>query len=103
MNKEEFLKLAWRLEELMMKADLLRREVGNCGGQCDGLDGMETVDLCQPCSDVFEKLLEEDDKLAENKEFNDVLAKLQQACKADKSGEYDLILRQFRGGGVKPH
>src|SRR5450759_1617644 len=80
MDKEEFIDLVWRLEQIMMTADLLRREVGNCGGQCEGLNGMETVDLCEPCADVFEKLLEEDDRLADTKEFNEVLEKLKQAC-----------------------
>ena len=45
MNKEEFIDLVWRLEEILMHVDHLRSEIGNCPEKCDGLDA-EDYEVC---------------------------------------------------------
>ncbi len=92
MNKKEFLDLVWKLEEIMMHRDYLRRQIGECGEGCD--DGDEG--LCPECSQLFELVITEDERLAKNKELNEVQRKLKQACEEDKTGEYQRILNQSR-------
>lgn len=97
MNKDQFLDLICQFETLVMQADHWRRQIGNCGGQCDGYDGQEDEGLCPTCCDAFMKVQAEDEKLARNKEFNAVLVSLKKACDDDKSGEFARILTQIRG------
>ena len=96
MDKEEFIDLVWRLEEILMVADHLERQVGNCGELC----GIEDEGLCPECSEAVEKVIAEDKRLAENKELDTILIKLKKACDADKTGEYERILKQSREGKV---
>jgi len=100
MDKEEFLALAWRLEEILMQLDYLRSQIGNCGEQCQGLDAGEDEGLCPACCDAFAAVLAEEDSLAEGRELDEVLKKLRQACDEDKTGQYERILRQTREGKV---
>jgi hypothetical protein len=96
MNKQEFLDLVWQLDEILMEADYLERQIGNCGEQC----GIEDEGLCPECCKALEKVIAEDERLAGNKELDNVLKKLKQACKEDKTGEYERILKQSREGKV---
>ncbi len=80
----------------MMQRDYLRSQIGQCGEGCDE----EDEGLCPTCSDIYKKVLAEDDKLAGNKEFDDVLKKLKQACAEDKTGEYQRILDVPRESNV---
>lgn len=96
MNKKEFLDLAWKLEEIMMHRDHLRNQIGLCGSGC----GDEDEGLCPACLKIFEQVQTEDGRLAQNRELNEVLKKIKQACAEDKSGEYERIFNQFREGKV---
>jgi hypothetical protein len=95
MEQAEFLNLAWRLEELLMHRDYLDQQIGKCGGQCDGNNG-DDEGLCPKCCQVFMQLQREDDRLGADKEFNNVMTKLKQACDEDKTGRYQRILSQSR-------
>ena len=35
MNKQDFFDLLWRVEEILMQRDHLRKQIGKCGGDCD--------------------------------------------------------------------
>ena len=96
MNKEEFLDLVWRLEEMLMHSDHLRNQIGKCGGSCD----IEDEGLCPECCIAYEKVMDEDKRLAGNKVFTKVLKELKQACDENKSGEYERILSQHRDGKI---
>jgi hypothetical protein len=100
MNKETFYDLLWRLEEILMHADHLRRQIGNCGGQCDGYDGIDDQGLCRTCCDALEKVMAEDEKLGKSKELDEVLKMLKRACDEDKTGDYKRILNHSREGKV---
>ena len=100
MDKEEFLDLVWRLEEILIQADHLRSQVGKCGEQCEGFDGIDDGGLCPSCCDTFARVITEEKRLAENKELADVLKKLRRACDEDKTGEYERILKQSIEGKV---
>jgi hypothetical protein len=100
MEQDEFLDLVWRLEELLMQVDHLRSQIGNCPDKCDGLDAEEDEGLCPACCDTFARVLAEEEGLGENREFNEVMQKLKQACEEDKSGVYERILKQSREGKV---
>jgi len=99
MEQTEFLNLVWRLEALLMNRDYLNHQIGKCGGQCEGNNGVDEG-LCPKCCEVFKLLQQEDDRLAADKEFNDVMDRLKQACDQDKSGRYRRILEQSRDGKV---
>ncbi len=79
-----------------MVADHLERQIGNCGEQC----GIEDEGLCPACCTALEKVIAEDNRLAENKELDDILKMLKRACDEDMTGEYERILKQSREGRV---
>jgi len=91
-NKEEFLSLVWRLEEIMMHREHLRNQIRQCGEGCDD----EDEGLCPACCDIFEKVSAEDNRLAGNRELDAVSKKLKKACDEDRTGEYKRILEQTR-------
>ena len=89
MNKQEFLDLVWRLDEILIHRDNLRSQIGKCGNGCDDED--EDEGLCPECCEVFEKLQEEDDRLAKNKELDAVLKALRQEPRSDRpSGKHEV-------------
>jgi len=92
MNKEEFLSLVWRHEEIMMHRDHLRNQIEQCGEGCDD----EAEGLCPACCDVFEKVRAEDKRLAGNRELDAVSKKLKKACDWDRTGENKRIIEQIR-------
>lgn len=96
MEQEDFLNLVWRLEELLMHRDHLNQQITNCREGCDKEDN----GLCPACTEVFMQVQQEDERLAANKEFNDVMDKLKEACDEDTSGRYRRILEQSREGKV---
>ncbi|MGD0886320.1 MAG: hypothetical protein ABSA46_15875 [Thermodesulfovibrionales bacterium] len=98
MNKQEFLGLVWRLEEILVHVDHLRSQIGNCGKPCEGLDAIDDDGLCLECCDTFARVLAEEERLAEDKEYNEVMRKLKEACDDDKSGVYQRVLKQSREG-----
>jgi len=81
---------------MLMQSDHLRNQIGKCGEGCD----IEDEGLCPVCCDAFEKVITEDERLAGNGEFSEVLRKLKQACDEDKSGEYQRILSHHRDSKV---
>ena len=96
MDKEEFLKLLWQFEELLIHRDNLESQIGICGEGC----GEDDEGLCPECCEVFEMVQAEDERLDQNQEFNNILKQLEEACNADLTGEFQRILDQPRGGGV---
>lgn len=98
MNKEEFLDLVWRLEEILMQVDHLNSQIGKCPEGCEGLDAEDDEGLCPACCDTFARVLAEEERLGKDKEYNEVMAKLKEACDEDKTGQYERILRQSREG-----
>jgi hypothetical protein len=100
MNKEEFLDLVWRLEEMLMSLDYLRGQIENCPEKCYGLDAEEDEGLCPVCCDTFAKVLAEEKRLSEDREYNEVMRKLKEACDEDITGVYERILKQSREGKV---
>jgi hypothetical protein len=96
MDKEEFIDLVWRMEEILMHLDYLRSRVGNCGKPCKGLAVEDDEDLCPDCCDWFAQVLAEEERLSEDKQYNDVIGKLKEACDEDKTGQYQRILKQSR-------
>lgn len=100
MNKEEFIELVWQYEEMLNHVDYLNSQIGNCGGQCEGLDADEDEGLCPACCDVFMKVLAEEERLEKDMEYNEVMRKLKEACDEDKSGEYRRILSQIEKSTV---
>jgi hypothetical protein len=99
-TRKEFLDLVWQLEEMLMQLDHLRSQIGNCAEKCEGLDAMDDEGLCPSCCDTFAIVLAEEERLAEDKEYNEVMRKLKEACDEDKTGQYERILRQSREGKV---
>ncbi len=83
-----------------MHLDYLRSYVGNCGNQCGGVEAVDDEGLCPTCCDWFSQVLAEEERLEEDKEYNEVMGKLQMACDDDKSGRYRRILEQSREGRV---
>ena len=100
MNHDEFLDTVWRLEEILMHLDYLRSRVGNCGKECEGLDAQDDEGLCPDCCDWFARVLAEEERLGKDREYNDIMRRLKQACDEDKSGRYQKILQQSREGKV---
>lgn len=100
MSHDEFLDLVWRLEEILMHLDQLRSQIGKCREGCEGLDAQGEAGLCPTCCDWLAQVLDEEDRLSEDKECNDVISKLQEACDQDKTGQYERILNQSREGKV---
>lgn len=96
MDKEGFLSLVWKLENIMMHRDHLRNQIGNCGEGCDEEDD----GLCDTCCDIFELLQAEDNRLARNRELDEVLKQLKQACDEDRTGEYRQLLEHPRDSRV---
>jgi hypothetical protein len=45
-------------------------------------------------------VLAEEHRLAQDKEYNEVMRKLKQACDQDATGQYERILKQSREGKV---
>ena len=77
---------------MLMQSDHLRSQIGKCGEDCD----IEDEGLCPECCITFEKVMDEDKRLAGSKEFTDVLRKLKKACDKDTTGNYQRILNQHR-------
>jgi len=100
MNKEEFLTLVWRLEELLIQLDYLRSRIGNCGHQCEGLDAQDDRGLCPDCCDWLAKVMAEEERLSADMEFNEVMKKLKEACDQDKAGQLEKIVKQSREGRI---
>jgi len=92
MNRQEFIDLVWRYDEIMMHRDHLRNQIGQCGEGCDD----EDEGLCPACCVIFEKVTAEDNRLAGNRELDAVSKKLKQACDEDRTGTYKRILEQIR-------
>lgn len=71
MKQEEFVELVHKLDEMLTSLDSLRREIGKCGGQCRGLEAINEEGLCPICSDIFEKVVAEDERLRNDREFEE--------------------------------
>lgn len=56
--------------------------------------------LCPSCCDAFARVLAEEERLSGDKEYNEVMRKLKEACDEDKRGQYERILKQSREGKV---
>lgn len=56
-----------------MQVGHLRNQVGNCGEQCEGLDAEDDESLCPACCDAFARVLAEEERLAEGKEYSDAV------------------------------
>lgn len=97
MKPDAFQELAWRLEEILINRDRWSRQIGNCGGQCDGYDGIDDEGLCESCADAYAKVIAEDEKLANDRELDEVMRKLKAICDDDDSGLYQKILEKARG------
>lgn len=78
----------------------LRGRIGKCEEGCEGRDVEDCEGLCPVCCDVFSMVLAEEEKLEEDKEFNEVMEQLTRACEEDESGNYQKILNQSREGKV---
>ncbi len=100
MNKEEFLALVWRFEELLMQLDYLRNQIGNCPDRCERLETDDDEGLCPICCNTYAKILAEEKRLAKDDEFSLIMKKLKRACDEDLSGTYQRILDQVRQGKV---
>jgi hypothetical protein len=50
--------------------------------------------------DIFARVLAEEERLAGDREFSDIMKKLKRACDEDKSGRYQRILDQSRESKV---
>ena len=100
MNNQEFLDLLWQIEEMLMHVDYLRGQIGKCPEKCEGLDAVHDEGLCPACCDWFAKVQAEEERLAQNMEFNEVMEMLKRACDEDKSGQYRRLLEQSREGKV---
>ena len=98
MNQQEFLDLLWRLEEILVQLDYLRGRIGKCEEGCEGRDVVDCEGLCPVCCDIFSMVLAEEERLEEDREFNEVMEKLKKACEEDKSGMLQKILNQSREG-----
>ncbi len=100
MNEEEFLSIVWRLEEILMQLDYFRGRIGQCEAKCESVDAEHHEGLCPTCCDWYAKVLAEEERLGEDREFHDVMDKLNKACDEDKSGRYRRILDQSREGKI---
>jgi len=100
MNHQEFLDTVWRLEEILMDVDHLNSQIGKCPEKCEGLDAEDDESLCPICRDTFARVLAEEERLAGDQEYNEVMRKLKEACEEDKTGVYERILTQSREGKV---
>ena len=59
------------------------------------------VKVCVPvCCDYFAHQLAEEERLSEDREYNEIMEKMKKACEEDKSGTYQRILDQSRVGKV---
>lgn len=99
MKQDAFQELAWRLEEILVTRDRWSRQVGACGGECNGYEGIDEEGLCHSCAEAYARVIAEDDKLANDEELVDVMKRLRQACDEDESGLYQKILDKARGKG----
>lgn len=100
MTKDEFANLLFRIEELLGEVDYWRRQIGECGGHCQGHREEDYRNLCPACSHVLEKEFEAIDKLSRNGEFNEALRKLKAAVDTDETGEFQIMLDIARSGTV---
>jgi hypothetical protein len=100
MNKEEFLDLVWKLEGILMHVDYLKSQIGKCPEKCGGLDAEDDESLCPVCCNTFARVLAEEERLAVDQEYNEIMRKLKEACDKDKTGVYERILKQSREGKV---
>lgn len=98
MNQEDFLDTVWRLEEILMQLDYLRGQIGNCPDKCEGADAQDDEGLCSVCCGWFAQVLAEEERLNGDREYNEIVKKLKQACEEDKTGRYRRILEQSREG-----
>ena len=71
-----------------------RGRIGKCVEGCEGLDALDDEELCPECCDTFARVLAEEERLAEDKEYNEVMRKSKEACDEDKTGQYERILKQ---------
>ena len=92
MNKEDFANILFRLEELLIEADLWRMKIGECGGQCNGSSERDYRKMCLPCSTALQKELQAIKKLADNVEFKELMSKVKEAVEGDRTGELKLML-----------
>ena len=83
-----------------MHLDYLRGQIGKCAEKCDGLDAQDDEGLCPDCCDWFAMVLAEEERLAQDKEYNEVMRKLKEACDEDKTGVYERILKRSRDGKI---
>ncbi len=95
MDEKEFLELVWQLDEILMLRDHLQNQIDTCEQGSGDDEG-----LCPECSELFEEVLAEDQRLAKSKELSEVQKKLQQAIAEDKSGLYQRILDQSRDNNM---
>jgi uncharacterized protein with PIN domain len=100
MDQAQFMNLVWRLEEILMHRDHLKQQIGKCVGQCEGYDADEDEGLCPKCCEVLVQVQKEEERLQGNKELDEILKKLKNACDEDKTGRYQRILEQSREGKV---
>lgn len=100
MDHQEFLDLVWRLEEILIQVDHLNSQIGKCPEGCEGMDADDEEGLCPTCCDTFARVLAEEERLSEDREYNEVMRKLKEACDEDKTGVYERILKQSREGKV---
>ncbi len=85
---------------MLMQVDYLRNQIGKCPDKCESSDAEHHEGLCPTCCDWFAKVLAEEERLDGDKEFNEVVRKLEEACSEDKSGTFDRILKQSREGKI---
>lgn len=83
-----------------MHVDYLNSQIGKCPEGCEGMDAEDDESLCPTCCDTFAMVMAEEDRLAGDKEYNEVMRKLKEACDQDKTGRLERILKQSREGKV---
>lgn len=83
-----------------MQLDYLRSRIGNCENRCEGLAAQDDEGLCPDCCHWFARVLVEEERLEGDREYNEVMRKLKEACDEDKTGLYDRILKQSREGKI---
>lgn len=96
MNKQEFIDLIWRLDEILMHRDYLQSQITECANGC----GEEDEGLCSECLNIFNMIQEETNRLGKDSELDSILKQLKQACDADHTGEFQRILDKPRWSGA---
>lgn len=95
MTKEEFAKALFELEEMCSKLKLPLTQVGDCGGQCQGLDEDDYMDLCPQCLDAFYRETGMVRCLSNNSGFVELSRKIENALEQDTKGELAEVFSQF--------